>query len=154
MLNTFLFSVFGQFDSKLKAISEEPEIEGFRNAFLDRIADENRIQAVVTFGVGARHAFERWPRGADFLVVHATHPAAEEADVIANWNQLLPDLRAAVEPDEGVTVDTTPFGASFTPEDLTPIPSFDLPFGAPVRLWQGGGHSSRDGDNKIVWTAP
>jgi len=154
MLNTFLFSVFGQFDSKLEAISEEPEIEGYRNTFMDRIADENRIQAIVTFGRGARHAFERWPRGTDFRVFHATHPAAEEADVISNWNQILPDLRAAVDPDEGVTVDPSLFGASFTPADLTPIPSFDMPFGTPGWLGQGGGHSTRDGDKQIVWTAP
>ncbi len=81
MLNTFLFSVFGQFNSQLEAISEEPEVEGFRNAFLDRIAGENRIQAVVTFGVGARHGFERWPGGAGLPVFHAMHPSAEEADV-------------------------------------------------------------------------
>jgi len=159
MLNTFLFSVFGQFDSKLRAISQEPEIEGFRNAFLDRIVAENHIQAVVTFGVGARHGFERWPMGGSFPVFNATHPAAEEADVITSWNQLLPGLRAAITPDEdgmdgGDPADVQLFGDSFAEDDLAPIPGFDLPFGVPDFHRQGGGHSGRDGDKKIVWNAP
>ena len=154
MLNTFLFSVFGQFNSQLEAISEEPEIEGFRNAFMDRVADENRIQAVVTFGVGPRHGFERWPRARSLPVFHAMHPSAEEADVLANWNQLLPGLSAAVTPDEDGTVDPQLYGPSFTPNDITDIPSIDLPFGVPDFARHGGGHSSRDGDKKIVWNAP
>lgn len=154
MLNTFLFSVFGQFDSKLEAISEEAAIENYRNAFLDRLVAENKVQAVVTFGRGARHGFERWPRGVNLPVFHATHPAAEEADVIANWNQLLPGLRAAVEPDEDAAPDTSLYGASFAPEDRAPIPSYDLPFGVPEWHGKGGGHSTRDGDKQIVWTAP
>jgi hypothetical protein len=61
MLNTFLFSVFGQFDTELKNIANEPTIENYRNAFLDRIVAENPIEAVISFGSGARHACERWP---------------------------------------------------------------------------------------------
>jgi hypothetical protein len=154
MINTFLFSVFGQFNSELEAISEEPEIEGYRNAFLDRIADESPIQAVVTFGRGARHAFERWPGGGEHPVFHLMHPAADEANVIADWNPELPGLRAAVDPDDGAAADPEPFGASFGPEDLTPIPDFDLPFGVPGWHRRDGGHSFRDGNDKIVWRAP
>jgi hypothetical protein len=154
MLNAFLFSVFGQFDSKLEKISEEPVIEGFRNAFLDRIADHNPIQAVVTFGRGARHGFERWPGSSSLPVFHATHPAAEEADVIANWNQLLPALHAAVTPDEGAPAEVQLYGETFTKDDFTTIPRFDLPFGMPDWHGRGGGHSTRDGDDKIVWNAP
>jgi len=154
MLNTFLFSVFGQFNSELEAIANEPEIDGFRNAFLDRIVANNKIQAVISFGRGARHAFERWPRGGDFTVFHATHPAAEEADVLENWNLLLPGLRAAVHPDEDGAVDPAPFGNSFAPQDHAPLPSVDLPFGVPAWQGQDGGHSTRDGDKKIIWHAP
>lgn len=154
MLNTFLFSVFGQFNAELEAISEEPEIEGYRNAFLNRIAHEHRIQAAVTFGRGARHAFERWPEGGNVPVFHAMHPAAEETNVIANWNQLLPNLRAAVTADDDGVVDPELFGASFTPDDRTPIPSFDFPFGVPEWHGRGGGHSSRDGNKTILWRAP
>ena len=154
MLNAFLFSVFGQFNSELESISEEAEIVSYRNAFLDRIASTNRIQAVVTFGRGARHAFEHWPGGSAFPVFHAMHPAADEANVIANWNQILPDLRAAVDPDDDGAVDLEPFGASFAPADLASIPPTDLPFGVPEWHGRGGGHSGRDGDKKIVWQAP
>jgi hypothetical protein len=154
MLNAFLFSVFGQFNSELEAISEEPEIEGYRDAFMDRVADQCRLQAVITFGGGARHAFERWPRGNDFPVFHAMHPAADEVNVIANWNSILPQLRSGVDPDDDGTVDPAPFGPAFGPEDLTPIPDFDLPFGVPDFHRRDGGHSSRDSDQKIIWQAP
>ena len=154
MLNTFLFSVFGQFDSRLEAISKEPEIEGYRNAFLERIVAENKIQAIVTFGRGAQRGFERWPRGNQFPVFHATHPAAEEADVIANWNQILPGLRGLVEPDEALGAETSLYGETFVPTDHASIPSIDLPFGLPDWHGQDGGHSTRDGDKQIVWTAP
>jgi hypothetical protein len=154
MLNAFLFSVFGQFFGELEAISEEAEILTYRNAFLDRIVDENRIQAVLTFGRGARHAFEHWPGGSAYLVFHAMHPAATEANVIADWNGILPGLRAVVDADDDGTVDPHPFGAAFGPEDLTPIPARDLPFGVPDWHRRDGGHSRRDDDKTIVWHAP
>jgi uracil-DNA glycosylase len=154
MLNTFLFSVFEQFDTELRNISQEPAIEQYRNAFLDRIADKNRIEAVVTFGVGARHAFKRWPSGASFPVFHAMHPAAMEANVLANWNGLLPTMQQVVVPDDDGMVNAPLFGAAFTPEDLAPIPAFDLPFGVPGWLGRDGGHSRRNGNKEIVWQAP
>ncbi|MFN2161313.1 MAG: uracil-DNA glycosylase family protein [Candidatus Promineifilaceae bacterium] len=154
MLNTFLFSVFGQFFDGLEPISEEPIIEGYRNAFLDRIIAENEIEAVIAFGAGAQHAADRWPNAANFPVFHLMHPAATEANVIANWNQHLPDIRAVVTPDDDGSADTNPFGATFAPEDLTPIPAFDLPFGVPDWHGQNGGHSNRNGNKEIVWHAP
>jgi uracil-DNA glycosylase len=154
MLNTFLFSVFGQFNTELRNISQEPAIEQYRNAFLDRIADNNQIEAVVTFGVGARHAFERWPNGASVPVFHAMHPAAMETNVIANWNGLLPAMQQVVAPDDDGIANAPLFGAAFAPEDLAPIPAFDLPFGVPGWLGRDGGHSTRDGNKKIEWHAP
>jgi hypothetical protein len=154
MLNTFLFSVFGQFDTELRNISEEPAIEQYRNAFLDRIVDENPIEAVVTFGVGARHASERWPNSASVPVFHAMHPAAFETSVIANWNDLLPVMQQVVVPDDDGAAHAPLFGAAFTPEDLAPIPAFDLPFGLPGWLGRDGGHSTRNGNKEIVWQAP
>jgi hypothetical protein len=154
MLNTFLFSVFGQFNTELRKISEEPEIDNFRNAFLNRIVAENHIQAVVTFGVGARHGFERWPGKAGLTVFHATHPAAEEPDVIASWNEILPALRLAVTPDDGAPEQLQLYGAALTDADNTPIPRFDLPFTLPDWFGVGGGHSARDGNDKIIWNAP
>ncbi|MFZ0545124.1 MAG: uracil-DNA glycosylase family protein [Candidatus Promineifilaceae bacterium] len=154
MLNTFLFSVFGQFDTELRNISNEPTIENYRNAFLDHLVAENSIEAVISFGVGARHATDRWPNNTNLPIFNATHPAASDAQVIANWNQLLPNMQAVVTADDDGVVDPTPFGPTLTDADLIPIPSFDLPFGVPN--WQGknGGHSTRNGNKEIIWSAP
>lgn len=155
MLNTFLFSVFDQFDAELRDISNEPTIENYRHAFLDRIVAENPIEGVIGFGAGARHALQRWPNNSQLPIFDATHPAADENFVIPNWNALLPNMQAVVTPDDDGVVDPTLFGPDeFSPADLTPIPSFDMPFGVPDWHGQDGGHSGRDGDKRIVWRAP
>jgi hypothetical protein len=154
MLNTFLFSVFGQFDTELRNISNEPTIEDYRNAFLDRIVDENPIEAVISFGKGAQHACNRWANNSQPPIFNATHPAANETFVISNWNELLSAMQAIVTSDDDGVVETTPFGPAFTVTDLAPIPSFDLPFGVPDWHGRSGGHSTRDGNKKIIWSAP
>ena len=154
MLNTFLFSVFDQFDAELRNISNEPTIENYRNAFLDRIVDENPIEAVISFGAGARHGCDRWPNSTNLPIFNATHPAASDALVVANWNELLPAMQAVVTADDDGVVDPTPFGPTLTAADLIPIPSFDMPFGVPDWHGKKGGHSTRNGNKKIVWSAP
>jgi len=59
MLNTFLFSVFGQFDTELRQIADEPMIAKYRHAFLDKIMHENPIEAIIAFGQGAQYACSR-----------------------------------------------------------------------------------------------
>jgi hypothetical protein len=154
MINTFLYSVFGQFDGGLRAISEEAPILSYRNAFLDRLADENPLEAVLAIGNGAQHAVAHWPGSQALPVFEITHPAApDEAALLANWNAALQGLRALVAADEGVQPDATLYGQSFQPKDVAPIPPADLPFGVPA--WMGeGSHSTRDGNKTIVWSAP
>jgi hypothetical protein len=154
MVNTFLYSVFGQFDRDLRAISEEAPIEGYRNAFLGRLAGENPLEAVIAIGNGARHAVGRWPGSQALPVFEITHPAApDEAALLANWNAALLGLRAVVTPDDGLQPDPLPYRQSFQPGDVAPIPPGDLPFGVPP--WMGeGAHSTRDGNKTIVWSAP
>lgn len=154
MVNAFLWSVFGQFDAELRAISLEAPILDYRNALLDRLAAENTVQAVLAIGNGAQHAVEHWPGRQALPVFQITHPAAlDEAALLASWNAALPGLLAVVGPDDDGQPDATPYGQSFQPGDTAPIPPHDLPFGVPP--WQGdGSHSQRDGNKKIVWTAP
>ena len=85
---------------------------------------------------------------------HITHPAAlDEAALLASWNASLPGLLAVVGPDDDGQPDPAPYGQRFQPADMAPIPPHDLPFGVPS--WQGvGSHSQRDGNKKIIWTAP
>ena len=154
LVNTFLFSVFGQFDAALRDISLEDPVLSFRNAYLDRLAGENPVQAVIAVGNAAQHAVANWPGHQVFPVFEIMHPAAlDNAALLANWNANLPGLLAVVTPDDGTGQDPAPYGATFRPEDHVPIPRFDLPFG--LQDWHGvGKHGDRDGNKKIVWTAP
>jgi uracil-DNA glycosylase len=155
MLNMFLFSVFGQVDAQLRAIAREPAILGFRNAFLDRLARENPVNAVIAIGSGAQFAIRHWPGSKQVPVVEIVHPAApNEATLLASWNRALARLRPLVAPDEGEIPDPHPYGTAFQPEDEAPIPRHDLPFGVPDWHGTASSHSTRDGNKTIVWTAP
>jgi hypothetical protein len=155
LVNTFLFSVFGQFDTELRNISLEAPILDFRNDLFSRLAAENRLRAVVSFGSGARHAVEQWSGAAALPFFPVTHPAApDEAALLAGWNLALDGLRPLLEPDDGAAADPTPYGTAIAPADLAPIPAYDFPFGVPEWHGAGGGRSQRDGNKKIVWTAP
>lgn len=155
MVNTFLFSVFGQFDGELRNISLEPAIRDYRNALLDRLAAENALQAVVAFGAAAQHAVEHWPGAGSLPVFEALHPAAPfESTVLDSWNTALDGMRPLVGADEDGAVSPTPYGSAFTSQDGAPIPRFDLPFGVPT--WHGTptGQSQRNGHKEIIWQAP
>lgn len=161
MINAFLYPVFGQFSGTLEDLTADPDILGFRNRLLDRIAERNPLATVITVGRAARDAVERWPGGAGFQPIAIMHPSARDAAALmADWNRGLDDLRAMVTPETGVTVDTSRYGDKFTPADHEPIPRRDLPFGMPV--WHGqGSHATRErlpsgetDHKRIVWKAP
>lgn len=161
MVNTYLYPVRGQFVGSLKELSKEPSILGFRNDFLDRIADRNPLEAVISVGRAAKDAVERWPGAAGFTIQAITHPSAQNhAALMANWNDGLAALRPVVDPEAGVAVNNSNYGNDFTPTDHEPIPRRDLPFGVPE--WHGvGSHATRvklpngDTDNRrITWKSP
>jgi uracil-DNA glycosylase len=153
MLNTFLYCVYGQYDAELRRISSEGEILAYRNQYLDRVAAQSSIEAIITIGAGARSVAELWPAGRELPAVHMVHPAADEAMVMPSWNDALPALQELVKPDDDGEVDATRYESRFRPQDEVDIPRFDLPFGVPP--WQGhGGNSRRDGDKVIIWNAP
>jgi len=70
MVNTFLYSVFGQFDSSLQSLTQNTKILNYRNAYFDRIADQNPLEAIITVGSAARDAVDRWPGSATHFVQH------------------------------------------------------------------------------------
>ncbi len=150
IVNTFLFPIFGQFDGAMREISLEAPILAWRNRCLDKIRAENALDAVITFGVAPEH----WPGGQGLPVFTLMHPAAEDSAVLANWSSQLAAIAASIAPDPDGAVDTTPYGTAFTPADSAAIPQFDLPFGLPEWHAQGGGHSHRDGNSRIIWTSP
>jgi hypothetical protein len=161
MINTFIYPVFGQFFASLQQLTQDPEILGFRNKVLDRIAEQNPLEAVIAVGSAARDAVERWPGAARRVVQHITHPSApDHAALLANWNDGLTTLRAAVSPETGVAVDNSNYGDDFAAEDYEPIPRRDLPFGVPA-FHGDGSRATRakldDGSTdhkRIIWKAP
>lgn len=154
MMNTFLFSVFQQFDTELRNISLEPEILEYRNVYLDRLVASNGIEAIIAIGSGARHAVEQWPGAQGRPVFGLYHPAAPQAQVTSSWNRALSEgLRAAVRPDDDGDPDPSPYGSAFVEQEIVRIPRFDLPFGLPEWHGRNGGHSHRDGNHRIIWQA-
>lgn len=161
MVNTFLYPVFGQFIGDLRDLTEDPHILGYRNQMLDRIADSNPIEAVITVGSAARDAVERWSGSNPFHVQHLTHPSAKShGPLLANWNAGLDALRPLVAPEAGVELDEATYGTDWRDEDHEVIPRRDLPFGLPE--WHGVGsraRRARTAENKtdhkrIIWKAP
>jgi hypothetical protein len=150
MLNTFSYSIFGQFGDDNEILSHEDPILGYRNSQLDKAAGENPLRAVITVGTGAREAVDRWPGSGSLTRVHVLHPAfPEEAQLLQDWNAGLTELRAIVEPDDGATP-APDYGSAFGASDVVPIPRRDLPFGLPV--WHGDGdHGKRSGNKVIEW---
>ena len=160
LVNTYLYPVFGQFIGTLRDLSHDSSIQGFRNQLLDRIAEQNPLEAVIAVGAAARDAVERWPGSGGLLVQHIMHPSAQDsAALLATWNAALGVLRPAVEPEAGAARDDATYGTEFLPVDHEPVPRRDLPFGMPE--WHGvGSHADRarlaDGSTdhkRIIWTA-
>jgi hypothetical protein len=148
MVNTFLYSVYGQ--SGGEQHQHTPGIVAYRNQWFDAIAAGNDLEAVVTLGSLAAGAYQAWsatPTGRGCHAYHAAllHPtfpesasatgtitlAAAMKQLLDNWNAALPGLHAAItHPDQAP--DPAPYGAAFAPADLTAIPAADLPPGLPA----------------------
>jgi hypothetical protein len=146
MVNTFLYSVFGQGGGERHA--DDPAIAAYRNRWLDTLIVGRSVEVVLALGLLAERAFGQWratPSGAAAPVTFRaiTHPTFPESSsssgqttkaeamrqMLARWNEALEAL-------EGVATPDTPrplvrYGERLTPADLAPIPALDLPPGVP-----------------------
>ena len=162
MINTYLYSVFGQHGGEKHA--DDPAIAGPRERWLDALFATSPIEAVISFGHLGRIAFERWRDGdgaahAGVPFESLTHPTQPEAvarqgsgkraeamvAMLAQWNGALERLAPVVGAEPPV-----PYGDDLTPEDRSPIPAFDLPAGSPpwfssLRQW-----ASREATGKFA----
>jgi uracil-DNA glycosylase len=147
MVNTFLYSVFGQGGGERHA--DDEQIAAYRNRWLDALLVGGEVEAVVALGRLAARAFQAWqdtPAGKDVEVAfeHITHPTAPEsasggdparyaeavAAMLRNWNRALERLRPSLRhPD--VDPDLVPYGEALTDADYAAIPERDLPPGLP-----------------------
>jgi uracil-DNA glycosylase len=151
MINTFLYSVYGQGGSRHK---NDAGIIAYRNQWLNALLVGSKIEAVVGLGTLAEHAWAKWkmtPKGRAFnkpfvKITHPTFPeshsggkkailAADMTTMLANWNTGLQTLRPAIlHPD--VTRPLVLFGRSFQDGEEKEIPECDVPAGTPP--WMRG----------------
>lgn len=148
MVNTFLYSVYGQGGGERH--KNDPAIAEYRNRWLDALLVGTRVEAVVALGGLADLAFQGWsatPSGheVDLAYRHIRHPTYPESasasgqrkkseamkEMLAGWNDALQELRPKiVHPD--VDRDLVLYGEALDKAaDLAPIPAGDLPAGTP-----------------------
>jgi hypothetical protein len=147
MVNTFLYSVYGQWGGQRHG--DDPQIVDYRNRWLKAVLESSPIQAVIALGGLADGTWQKWTATDDAQAfspgyAHVTHPtqpesssggdrtklAAAIAAMLANWNQGL-ELLAPHVTDPDVARPLVPYGSSFKPEELVEIPEADMPAGAP-----------------------
>ena len=146
MVNTFVYSVFGQGGGSRHAKDEK--IAKYRNRWLDVLLLGTDVTAVIMLGSLAATAFSMWAKTQPQAVAHLhqaslKHPTFPEsasasgsttlakatADLHTNWNGALDALVAHVIPD--VPANPTPYTGTWQPSDLVRIPERDLPAGSP-----------------------
>lgn len=152
MVNTFLYSVYGQ--SGGNKHKNDAAIVAYRNRWIEAILAPGRIEAVVALGGLADNAWNQWlatqPAAAQPLpYAHVTHPTQPEssskgdktklaqatAKMLQNWNAALQVLHPAVRhPDTGRPLAL--YGTAFAAGDLGDIPEVDMPAGTPA--WMRG----------------
>lgn len=152
MINTFLYSVYGQGGGTKH--KNDSNIAAYRNRWLDAIFATSKIEVVVALGQLADNAFQLWKatpvgQATHVVAVHITHPTQPESSaghdpakhaaaikaMLQNWNSALPNLRAAVQhPDRQVAL--LLYGDKFVDGDELGIPEQDMPAGLPA--WMRG----------------
>lgn len=162
MINAFLFSVYGSIGSKEV---HHPEIERYRNRWLNALLVGSAVEAVVALGPLAEEAWKGWKQTPDGRaidlpcerIIHPSQPdilagnnrkKLQEATMkmLANWNTILWKLQPAIlHPDDLRPLE--PYGEEFKETELVPVPAFDLPAGLPKWMRVHDGWVKR-GDRK------
>lgn len=159
MINTFLYSVFGQGGGNRHR--DDAAIAAYRNRWLAAIFRAGQVDAVIGLGSLSESAWEAWkrtPEGrrAEAPFVRITHPTQPEASggphaaaiarMLGNWNAALEQLHPLPSPDKRRPL--KPYGDSFRTGEKTPIPDFDLPLGLPEWMRLDDGWADRPGSGK------
>jgi hypothetical protein len=161
MVNTFVYSVYGQFGGERHR--NDPAIAAYRHRWLDALLVGTNVQAVITLGSLADAAVEMWratPAGSASTltfrkIFHPTFPegasrggtitrAEAMHQMLTDWNQALDELRPLiVGPD--VPPPSDHYGDDLVPADLAPISAEDLPAGLPAWMRSLDAWASRKG---------
>jgi hypothetical protein len=150
MINTFVYSVFGQGGGSRH--KHDPAVAAYRNRWFDALLPK-QVEGVVAFGQLADSAWQMWkstPKGGSFAgQYHAvTHPTQPESSsrgnpakkkaatekMLQGWNAALQALHSVITAD--VAQPLVLYGPAFLPSELPDIPQEDLPAGSPA--WMCG----------------
>jgi len=165
MVNTFLYSVYGQAGGERH--QADTGIAEYRNRWLDALLARNQVEAVIALGSLANGAWKLWKsrasgsgfKGAFAHITHPTEPeGASKGDhqkvkagitvMLKNWNSALQVLGPAISfPDTPRPI--VPYGDAFETGDYVPIPAFDLPVGSPPWMLGREPWATRTGSTAI-----
>lgn len=157
MVNTFLYSVFGQGGGNKHR--DDKKIATYRNKWIQALLAPGKIDAVVLLGSLAASAWDSWTStagGTQPTSVHITHPtqpesaggssakhAAAIAAMLDNWNKALQTLHPLPHRDKQRALKL--YGSSFQPGEKVPIPTDDMPAGTPDWMRLDDGWADRTG---------
>jgi len=148
MINTFLYSVYGQQGGE--AHKNDDAIAAYRNQWLQALLESQKIEAVLALGSLADHGWKMFLKipaatahaGLAYAAIpHPTYPESASHDnakalaqhtkeMLAKWNTALGALKVAVKhPDANRPL--VLYGNVFATADLVEIPAVDLPAGCP-----------------------
>jgi Uracil DNA glycosylase superfamily len=162
MVNTFLFSVFGQGGGEKHR--DDEKIADYRNRWLSALFAPGRIEAVVALGSLADSSWKAWKTTSDGAGVdpkyrRITHPTQPEASggsssqhaaairaMLKNWNEALQELHPLQHPDRAGPL--KPYGSGFAASEKLPIPDQDVPPGTPDWMRLNDGWADRPGTGK------
>jgi uracil-DNA glycosylase len=163
MLNTFLYSVYGQGGGNRHRHNKQ--IAAYRNRWLQALLAPGQIEAVVALGSLADSAWQDFrasTEGANVNVHyrHVTHPTRPEAAggssasraaatkaMLANWNDALVALHPLQHPDDSRAL--VRYGEAFKPTEKRAIPIADAPPWAPEWMLNDDGWADRPGTGRI-----
>jgi hypothetical protein len=160
LINTFLYSVFGQGGGNKHR--DDKKIAAYRNQWIKALLAPGKIDAVIALGSLATSAWEAWTSSPDGSgsapkFVHITHPTQPESSagnnaakhaaaikaMLENWNRGLQTLHPLPHPDHATTL--KPYGSSFKANEKIPIPAEDMPAGTPDWMRLDDGWADRPG---------
>jgi uracil DNA glycosylase superfamily protein len=162
MVNTFVYSVFGQSGGTKHA--GDAKIAVYRNRWLEALLAPGKIEAVVALGTLADQAWTLYRAtsgsAANLKYRKITHPTQPEASagsnaakhaaaikaMLANWNDALQALHPLAHPDTNRPLKL--YGTKLATADKLPIPADDLPPGLPEWMRLNDGWADRPGSGK------
>jgi hypothetical protein len=157
MVNTFLYSVYGQTGGNKH--KNDPKITKYRNRWFDALLAPGKVEAVVALGSLADSAWKAYTADGNATnipyrkITHPTRPEAAGGDssahaaaikaMLANWNDALQALHPLSHPDSQRPL--KPYGTAFAPGERIPIPADDVPPGLPEWMRVNDGWADRPG---------